>query len=436
MKLVTTNGFTANQACYEKMRVRLSIGCIAFIILLSGHPVHAETSSLSARATGMGLGYVTLARGVEAPNWNPANLGLSDNPKYSVQLIALGLDVGNNSFDLQDYNRYSGAVLNRFDIQKLLFKIPETGFEIGSSANLNLLGLSYNRFAFNSSIKMNVAGRIAKDYMDLIFNGNRFMRLYDLQNSQVLHHTLLVNQFSAGIPIQIKQLAQFAIGFSMKHLYGLRFEAYDHHEGLLLTTVHGINAAGQILYKRSGGGHGWGLDIGGIAILHSGLSIGISVSNIFGYVNWTDKNTEETVIVNANMMTLENVNQDSSVTLRSEPQKNEKFSYFPIKFLRVGISKQWEKWLVSGEISLVRRQYKFIDRSPQIHVGAEYPYRPNLLFRGGLTLGGVNRISPSFGIGIRKKRMVLDIAFVYKHWLSPFFAKGYSFAITHYFILN
>ena len=44
---------------------------------------------MTARGLAMGGAYTALARGVHAPQWNPANLGLPDNPKFSFTFISL-----------------------------------------------------------------------------------------------------------------------------------------------------------------------------------------------------------------------------------------------------------------------------------------------------------------------------------------------------------
>ncbi|MBN1543435.1 hypothetical protein JW992_14945, partial [candidate division KSB1 bacterium] len=68
------------------------------IILIAGvfcatPDIHAQ---ISARSLGMGGGASALARGIHAPMVNPANLGLPDNPRFSLSFFSVGAGAYNN----------------------------------------------------------------------------------------------------------------------------------------------------------------------------------------------------------------------------------------------------------------------------------------------------------------------------------------------------
>ena len=46
-----------------------------------------------ARSLGLAGCYTTLASGIEAPFWNPANLGFSQNPRFSLNFFSLGTNL-------------------------------------------------------------------------------------------------------------------------------------------------------------------------------------------------------------------------------------------------------------------------------------------------------------------------------------------------------
>ena len=63
-----------------------------FVFMLSS----SLFGQMHARSLGMANAYTALARGVHAPLWNPANLGLPDNPGFSMNLFSVAAGVDNN----------------------------------------------------------------------------------------------------------------------------------------------------------------------------------------------------------------------------------------------------------------------------------------------------------------------------------------------------
>lgn len=151
---------------------KLCLTIIFFLTIFFPKRGCSANSVSSARAVGLGAGYIAIARGIEAPLWNPANLGLKDNPEFSDGILSFGIRFGNNSFSRLDYNRFVGVLLHDADIKAILHKIPETGLKINSRSDIKLINISYKNFAFTSTTEINIAGTIAKDYLDIILNGN------------------------------------------------------------------------------------------------------------------------------------------------------------------------------------------------------------------------------------------------------------------------
>ena len=131
---------------------------IVIFILVSGSA--SCIAQLTARGLGMGGAYTALARGIHAPEWNPANLGLPDNPRFSMSFIAFGAAVNNNSFTLGDYNHYFGEVWSdseddyigqdwsERDKEDILNRIPDNGFRTNIRSTARLLSFSTGQFAF------------------------------------------------------------------------------------------------------------------------------------------------------------------------------------------------------------------------------------------------------------------------------------------------
>ena len=394
---------------------------------------YGSNNVASARAVGLGAGYIALARGIEAPQWNPANLGLKDNPKFSVNVLSMGIRFGNSSFNRMDYNRYIGTMLESSDIKTILKKIPETGLKVNSRSDINLINVSYKNIAFASATEINIAGTIAKDYLDLILNGNKLMRQYQFETTQAASYVMLTNIISVGIPLRLEYFNQFSVGMNIKHFKGFAFASLNNEKGSLTTTANGIHADGQVIARYSKGGSGWGADIGAVAEFKSGMTLGIAIINFLGRTHWTKDVREESAYYFAHSVTVESANQDSLYQVDNYSKKIGSIRYHQPKYLRIGLSHKWQKWLFSSDLCLTWRQFKYITPAPKFHLGAEYPPKSWLLFRCGLALGGARKIAPAIGCGIRKKKMALDIGFAYQRALLPFFARGATLALAYYF---
>ena len=57
----------------------------------TGKLLYGQSGISNARSVAMGGAYTAIARGIESPSWNPANLALSGKNKYHFNLVSLGL---------------------------------------------------------------------------------------------------------------------------------------------------------------------------------------------------------------------------------------------------------------------------------------------------------------------------------------------------------
>ena len=128
------------------------VGVVLFLLIC--FIPSAVFSQLTARAIGLGGAYTALARGIHAPAWNPANLGLPDNSKFSFTFFSAGAGVWNNSFtkDMWDEHIYgdgSGVEWSQQDIEDILSMIPDDGFGLDLATSIRTMSFSAGRFAFS-----------------------------------------------------------------------------------------------------------------------------------------------------------------------------------------------------------------------------------------------------------------------------------------------
>ena len=122
--------------------------------------------------------YSAIARGEESAHFNPANLGLSGGPIFSLSFLSLGLGLANNSFTVSDYNRYNGSYLSDKKKKTILGKIPSSGLSLDSRAKFGLLSLSYRNYAFFIEGSGTSKITLPRDPFELILYGNELNRAY------------------------------------------------------------------------------------------------------------------------------------------------------------------------------------------------------------------------------------------------------------------
>ncbi|UCE07182.1 MAG: conjugal transfer protein TraF [bacterium] len=392
--------------------------------------VRANGNVSSARAIGMGGAFTALARGVEAARWNPANLGLKENPKISISLLSAGLSFGNSSFSSRDYNLYSGAFLEQSDIETILDKIPNHGLRIDASGELRVLSFSFRRVAVVFAGEALACGLIAKDYLDLVFNGNELRRKYSFTGTEAVSHVLSNTMISVGFPIQLSYFKEFAIGASLKYFRGFIFTSLEHVGGSFITRTNGIDADGQVIMQFAKGGSGWGTDIGIVAVSEPGVTIAIAVNNIMASSYWSKGAKEEEAFYFGRSVTVENAEEDTLFDYDSRTIKISTIRYYNPKVFRLGVAYEMPHWTVTADVSVEWRQYDILTPFPRLSIGTEYKRLKWLLLRGGLAFGGASKFATSIGFGIRKKKIIFDFGFINHHAMLLSLAKGTTIALA------
>jgi hypothetical protein len=133
----------------------------------------AQLPSASPAALGMGDNYTALARGFGAVAWNPANLGLSENPRFSLALLGIRGTSDLGPINSGDLARYQGVNLPDDVRDAWMQRIEDEGGEQGQlGAGVTYLGMSIGRFAVQVSSAVSGEANLAPDAMELILYGN------------------------------------------------------------------------------------------------------------------------------------------------------------------------------------------------------------------------------------------------------------------------
>lgn len=256
----------------------------------------AQLPSASPAALGMGDNYTALARGFGAVAWNPANLGLTGNPRFSLAILGLRGSSDLGPISTSDVARYQGVPLPDDVRAGWMQRIQDQGGEQGQlGAGVTYVGFSAGRFAFQLSTAATGEANLAPDAMELLLYGNagrtgspRDMKLDGARLTGALTTTAAV---SWGRPLDLG-VGRLALGLTAKYVTGNALVHGQDAGSFLAANASQISVSFPLIVSDTGGGstsanhgHGVGLDLG--AAWQSGpLTAGLALQNVVNTFRW------------------------------------------------------------------------------------------------------------------------------------------------------
>jgi hypothetical protein len=160
----------------------------------------AQQANSSAAAAGMNGSYVAMGQGQDAVAWNPAMLGISKNPHFSLNLLTPGGGAGLSPVSWNDFSQYAKkndsipTSVRRSWLASVTAKGGETGSENGS---MNWLGLSVGHLALSVSTTETMQTTLNPDMFQALMFGNAGYT-GSLQNLAFSGSNMHVGAFSTG----------------------------------------------------------------------------------------------------------------------------------------------------------------------------------------------------------------------------------------------
>lgn len=437
------------------LRFALAAGLVTAILTTQGAQAIGYGDS-RPRAMGLAGTYTAMARGVESLYWNPANLALRDSPKVSIPLgLGASYILENNSWSVSTYNDFNGDFIEESMKDDMLSDLDKEGLKFNTDLGLFVplvggaafplpWGLS-SAMAFN--FRLGIEGKVPRDMIEFMLRGNQFEseRIaagrdpnYDIAEWDGEAWALGV--FSWGfakpwIPAPLEPyVSQFAVGTTLKVMGGAMAEVTD-SQGGFVTRISGteLNASGV---ARSGGGIGFGLDLGTVGVTKDGrTTVGLSLVNLLDVMNWSIETRQDSVFVTAEGVSvtsftgadgideifdnprevrladgridtvLEN-EVDAAIWENGDPVFHTKrdigsFSRSLPAMLRLGVEhKPFPRLTVAANYDQAFSSGFGIDSTPRVSLGAEYRLVDWFPLRFGLSAGGRGGRSSAFGFAL------------------------------------
>ncbi len=426
-----------NTAKYQKTAGILNTGRIArtalaiFVISSILAAASAQGSGLSsARAVGMGGAYIGLAKGVNAPLYNPANLGLNGYREVGIGLVGAGAQIINNSFTLNDYNEYTGALLTENDKTTILNKIPVEGLKISAVVETSAMTVAMGRFVLSFNGHAATEVNLGRDALHLFLDGIGFEDAFDLDGMYSEAVAYASAGLSYGMPIYSSGTRQLSIGTTVKYIRGFGYEKVTEINGGVTAYEFGYAGEGVMKMNTATGGTGYGVDVGAALQLSNSYTLGASISNIISKINWDKETKEYGYYFQFDTLNLDNMDNDSLVVTEEYDQEIDPFSSTLPSVLRLGLANTSGKliWAVDWEQGF--RPGAGTTSKPRFGFGAEYRLIGFMPLRAGFATGGGKGQVVSGGTGVDIGFFYLDLAVSNHSGLNFSETKGLHFAVS------
>ena len=276
--LTTTICRTAFSACI----------CVAIVSRLDAQLVSASAASLA-----LGDNYTALARGYNAVAWNPAGLGMPDNPFMSFGLAGRGA-AGTDPISLSDLSMYSGVKVPSAVLASWLSRVQAQGGQKLDAEGAGSFALSLGSFGFHLSTNAYERGKLSPDAVEVLLYGNtgatgtpRNMNLKGSRTEAAVTTTAAVS-FGQGLDFGLGHLA---LGATAKYIVGNALLLGEDAGSQLDANPLALNVQFPIIQSDTAlngmpqRGHGVGLDVGA-AWTFGPFAAGATIQNLLNTFQW------------------------------------------------------------------------------------------------------------------------------------------------------
>ncbi|PID81950.1 hypothetical protein CSA17_02355 [bacterium DOLJORAL78_65_58] len=411
---------------FGRGRALIAISILALGLTLPLASVDTAMAQNAVRSWGMGGAGVATARGLEAVDFNPANLAFSSG--FSLGLASAAVDVRNNAIGLERYNEITGAHLDHADKERLLGDIPAEGFKLDADMRASALGLQLGNFAMTVGAVGAGSGNLDKDYFDLVLFGNQMGETVDFSGTDGEGYAVGQAAFSYGGVLHENEAMSLGYGLSAKYLHGIYEMHVQDAYGSMSTSREEINGEAFVSTLSSQGGAGWGVDLGLALQMGNGWSLGASVENLYATMQWDNNVEAREFRVSAREINALNGDRDNSIVDSDTTLTADAYSSnLPAK-LRLGAANRFGPLMVALDYTQGFEDRGTASTTPRFHLGGELWSDGLVQPRFGLSAGGVAGTGASAGLGLRLGVWKVDMAVLSRGELDPNKTKGLAFA--------
>ena len=441
------------------MSPKILVHYILFFVLMSQQVLLAQNEG------GLKGGSIfSSAIGSNSISLNPANFWTSRKSDFSI-LLPISFQINNNSVSPDWLNSYllSGKILDEQSVDSMLGEIPESGLSLSGHGHLMLFGLSYKWLAMYIGGSADIYGTIPKSIFNTVFQGIEFDQTIDISDTRF--------GMQAVLPISFVLSGKFGnnlyMGLGVKGLLGLAYLSVTGSGGIT-SNEDRLSGGGNmeiqynmgdlyierdslLAYSTKGkfspsiNGQGYAIDLGITKIIGNKWTLGLSVQNIMGKLNWDENTSHNQVIqfdVDLHSDEFEEISdytesqQDSlmeTIIVQDETETiNTLTSTLPLK-IEVGSEYvSGNRLLFFNSISFENKSTIIPESQLELSGGIRWLLHPRIPVTFGITKNSLWGIKWGGGLGVHFNNYHLDILFSQNGGFINE-AKGFSVNLINYF---
>jgi hypothetical protein len=258
----------------------------------------AAQGNASSAASGMGGNYTAVARNFNAVAWNPANLGLGGNSRFSIAIVSPQIGLGTGPVTLADFNEYGGEVVPVAVRNQWLQQIIDNGGQdLGGELDLTPIALSVGRIGLSATTTVRTNGAMPAGVAELLFFGNagRTGSAQDFAFDDLAFDGNATTTIAAAFGQRLARvpfLGQFSVGVTGKYIVGHGMASMRDNGSTMTSDPVEVNLDAPMVLTDTGSvnnGSGFGLDLGAAWIVGD-FKVGANLMNVINTFQWdTDR---------------------------------------------------------------------------------------------------------------------------------------------------
>ncbi len=283
--------------------MRNAAALLALAGLLVTAPVAGQMAA-GTRSVAMGGGGMVFATGVDAVDWNPANLGWSRG--WNISLFEVGFAGLGDGLTVDELRTILGDDQPGLNVSSVVAGLPEDGFRFTGvfegfatafvaelfdvpqpGAPLPTLGIAVGPVAFRIRSRVFSDVVLSKPLADLVGNGFEQERLLDYAVGNTAWRAVSLTEHTVAYGTQFGGL--LSVGVAGRYVKGHKLLDGRLFEPQINITSETLTI--QSVSVESSGGSGYGLDLGLSFDLPLGFRASASGTNVFQRLTWDESLT-------------------------------------------------------------------------------------------------------------------------------------------------
>lgn len=433
--------------------------CLVLGLIIGISVLATAQTRRDPRGMALGGAYGVLARGIFTVDYNPANLAIPHEYDSYRILGGLGTSVSTNFLSVSQYKKYNGQNLEAGDgslKDEFMADISDEGWRIFTDLYFPLPYISHSTYNRAISADLIVIGDLGlpRGLLEFMFDENPIGKTLDLDFHEEL---MAVMQYGYSLAFPVGDVF---VGLTAKYLQGLAYIGLnpDSSYGGLTTYFEPgrnyIDGGGQYYFQQSLGGRGFALDLGLTTKEINGYRLGLSLTNLFGFIDWNRSTLFSRLIKPESILpwngdfykyeyTIDEARFDKFF---GDASINDVFggkgyafsdsSTFRVSYpslVRFSASRIIEENLTLASdlvVGFEDRLYSF--GAWKWCLGFESTKSPRFPLRAGIAFGGKEHRELTFGSGFHWGFIHLDWALGFNHGLWPTTTTGINFSMMCY----